>query len=92
MSMKLMLSAAALVALSATSAMSAPAFLGNPYCEKAISRQACGSHLEYVKELRSRGSTRDSSPIHMKNLDPRENSALRDGGGGGVAEAANGEA
>ncbi|XSC44687.1 hypothetical protein ACF1BQ_045875 [Bradyrhizobium sp. RDT10] len=85
MSMKLMLSAAALVAVGATSAMAAPAFVASPYCDQAISRQACGNHFEYLSTLRAR---RDTSLSYMKNLDPRENQALRDGGGGGGGEAA----
>jgi hypothetical protein len=36
-----------------------------------------------VKELRTRGTRRDGSLSYMKNLDPRENSSLRDAGGGG---------
>ena len=83
MSMKLMLSAAALVALSATSAMAAPVFVASPYCDQAVSRQACGDHMNYVQSLRSRAVRRDTSLSYMKNLDPRENPALRDAGGGG---------
>jgi hypothetical protein len=83
MSMKLMLSAAALVALGATSAMAAPAFVASsPYCDQAVSRQACGNHFEYLEQLRTR-ARRDTSLSYMKNLDPRENQALRDAGGGG---------
>ena len=80
MSMKLMLSAAALVALGATSAMAAPAFVASPYCDQAVSRQACGNHMTYLESLRTR---HDTSLSYMKNLDPRENQALRDAGGGG---------
>jgi len=82
MPMKLMLSAAALVALGATSAMAAPAFVASPYCDQAVSRQACGNHFEYLEQLRTR-ARRDTSLSYMKNLDPRENQALRDAGGGG---------
>ena len=87
MSMKLMLSAAALVALGATSASAAPAFVAAPYCEQAISRQACSNHIIYVEQLRAR-ARRDTSLSYMRNLDPRENQALRDAGGGVVAVAA----
>jgi hypothetical protein len=82
MSMKLMLSAAALAALGATSAVAAPAFVAAPYCEQAVSRQACSNHIIYVEQLRARGR-RDISLSYMRNLDPRENQALRDAGGGG---------
>src|SRR4051812_15201173 len=54
MSMKLMLSAAALVALGATSGVAAPAFVASPYCDQAVSRQACGNHFEYLEQLRTR--------------------------------------
>ena len=65
MSMKLMLSAAALVALGATSAMAAPAFVASPYCDQAVSRQACGNHMIYLESLRTR---HDSSLSYMENL------------------------
>ncbi|MEH2624115.1 putative membrane protein YgcG [Bradyrhizobium sp. AZCC 1719] len=80
MSIKLILSAAALVAVGATSAMAAPAFVASPYCDQAVSRQACGDHMNYVAQLRTR---RDTSLSYMKNLDPRENASMRDAGGGG---------
>ena len=65
MSMKLMLSAAALVALGATSAMAAPAFVASPYCDQAVSRQACGNHMIYLELLRTR---HDTSLSYMKNF------------------------
>ena len=83
MSIKSKLSAAALVALVAASAMattSANAF-SSKFCDGAITRQACGDHMNYVEALRSRRG--DTSPAFMKNLDPRESQALRDAGGGG---------
>jgi hypothetical protein len=61
-------------------AVAAPAFVASPYCDQAVSRQACGNHFTYLESLRTR---RDTLTGYMKNLDPRENQALRDAGGGG---------
>src|SRR6266436_385636 len=52
------------------------------FCEGAVSRSACGDHLEYLQTLRSRRLA-DTSPAYMKTLDPRSNQALLNAGGGG---------
>ena len=83
MSMKMMLSAAAIAVLGATSAMAAPVFVPALYCDQAISEKACGDHLNYVASLRKQSIRSDTSQSYMKNLDPRENRALQDAGGGG---------
>jgi hypothetical protein len=54
--------------------------VASPYCDQVVSRQACGIHFTYLESLRTR---RDTSPSYMKNIDPRENQAMRHAGGGG---------
>ena len=83
------LSAAALVAFVAMSAIattSANAYsplIPSRLCDGAISRQACTEHYQYVRELRARVRRGDTSPAYMRGSDPRTNQAMQDAGGGG---------
>ena len=81
--MKLKLSAAAFVTFAAMSAMAGSASAASSMiCDQAVSRQACSTHVDYVKELRMR-QTRPNPGRTLNYLDPTDNTALRDAGGGG---------
>jgi hypothetical protein len=82
-SIKLKLSAAAFVTFVAMGASAGSASAASSLiCDQAVSRQACSTHIDYVKELQKK-TVRVTHGRSTNYLDPTENAALRDAGGGG---------
>jgi hypothetical protein len=85
--MKLILPKLALIAFAATTAFSATSANAAQYrtygCDTAFF-EGCMGFVEAPQQGGRRAVThRDTSPVYMKQTDPRYNSSMRDAGGGG---------
>jgi hypothetical protein len=55
-----------------------PTSLGDPICQQATSLAACQAHVIYVGSLHPYV---DTSPLYMKQIDPRDNGVFNYAGG-----------